>query len=49
MGFRAGYAPAASAAAAASLCLACQGGPTDRPIATSKALMSSQPAAVAAC
>jgi hypothetical protein len=38
----------AIAAAAASLCLACQGGPTERPIACRKALMSLQPRTVAA-
>src|SRR5262245_17304791 len=39
---------AESAAAAASLCLACQGGPIDRPIACRKASMSSWPSAAPA-
>ena len=45
---RAGYSLAASAAAAASLCRACQGGPIDRPIADSRGSIPSQPSTVAA-
>jgi hypothetical protein len=41
-------APAASAAAAASLCLACQGGPIDRPMARRKASTSLPLSAAAA-
>ena len=48
VGRSAGCPVAARAAAAASLCLACQGGPIDRPIAERKARTSSRPSTAAA-